>query len=395
MLVLQHMVDLSMRYMGLPLRSPLVPSASPLTRSLANVRHMEDGGAGAVVLHSLFQEQVLLAQGRHPFEPWLALGVSAAAAAAARRYFPDAPGYRVAPEAYVEHVRRAAASVDIPVIGSLNGVSPGEWLAVATDIEAAGASALELGSYYLPVDPGRTSAEIEQWPVDLLQEVKRVVRIAVAVKLSPYYTNLTALTHRLAAAGADALVLFQRFYQPDIDLQTLALTPRPTLSTLQAPEALRLPLRWIALLHGRVAIDLAGSGGVHDAPDALKLLLAGATVAMLASELLLHGIGRLGVIRRELDHWLDELGFGSAAQARGQLSQQGVAVPLAFERAQYLRVAADPHFRPTADHAPDRPTWQPDLPGYRGYVAPTTPPRPRNVNAGDEWRPADNRTARP
>jgi dihydroorotate dehydrogenase (fumarate) len=319
------MVDLTTTYLGLGLASPLVPSASPLTRSLDAVRRMEDFGAGAVVLHSLFQEQVLRHEGRGPFDPLLLRGPASPAGlapdgAALRGYLPDDPGYWPDPAAYVEHVRRVKAAVAIPVIASLNGVAPGPWLDWAGALEQAGADALEVGIYFLPADPSLPSAALEQLPVDLVREVRRRVRIPVAAKLSPYYTNLPAVARRVTEAGAAGLVLFSRFYQPDIDPQLgpvdpggPAPTPRPTLSTPEAPEALRLPLRWIALLYGRVGadlagavdpVDLAGTGGVHGAPDALRLLLARASVAMLASELLRHGLGRLAEIRRELEHWL-------------------------------------------------------------------------------------------
>jgi dihydroorotate dehydrogenase (fumarate) len=293
----------------------------------------------------------------------------------------------------VEHVGRAKAAVAIPVIASLNGVAAGEWLAYAGHLERAGADALEVGVYYLPTDPDLPGAEVEQLPIGVLREVKRRVRIPVAVKLSPYYSNLAALAHQLAAAGADALVLFSRFYQPDVDLQSRALAPYPTLSTINTPEALRLPLRWIALLSGTLPCDLAGSGGVHGAAEALKLVLAGASVAMLASELLHHGVDRLREIRQALEERLEALDYGSVAAARGALSQRGVAYPAAFERGQYFRVAADPRYRPTARPGPDQPVWQAAEGGYRGHLAPAESAdarrRPLNYGAGCSGPPAD------
>jgi dihydroorotate dehydrogenase (fumarate) len=372
------MADLSATYMGLALRSPLVPSASPLSRSLDAIRHMEDAGAGAVVLHSLFQEQILRRQGRPPLDPYLTRGPGTApvppvpaapSGETLRQYFPDDPGYWPDPDAYVEHVRRAKAAVGIPVVASLNGVAAGPWLEYAGHLEQAGADALEVGVYYLPTDPTLAGADVEQLPIDLLRGVKDRVRIPVAVKLSPYYSNLAGLAHRLAAAGADALVLFSRFYQPDVDLQAGALAPYPTLSTIHTPEALRLPLRWIALLHGRVPCDLAGSGGVHGAPEALKLVVAGASVAQLASELLYHGVERLAGIREDLERWLEQLGYDSVAAAQGTLSQAGVAYPAAFERGQYFRVAADPRYRQTPRPGPDQPVWQTAEGGFRNHVA--------------------------
>jgi dihydroorotate dehydrogenase (fumarate) len=393
------MVDLSPTYLGLALRSPLVPSASPLSRSLDVIRHMEDAGAGAVVLHSLLQEQILRRQGHPPLDPYLTRGPgagepapsgAAGAGEALLRYFPADPGYWPDPDAYVEHVRRAKAAVDIPIVASLNGVAAGPWLEYAGRLEPAGADALEVGVYYLPSDPALPGPEVEQLPVDLLREVKARVRIPVAVKLSPYYSNLAGLAQRLASAGADALVLFSRFYQPDVDLQAGTLAPYPTLSTVNTPEALRLPLRWIALLHGRVGCDLAGSGGVHGAPDALKLVLAGASVAMLASELLHHGVDSLRAIQQDLARWLEELGFDSVAAARGTLSQAGVGHPAAFERGQYFRVAADPRYRQTPRRGPDQPVWQAAEEGYRGHLAPA-----ERADTGRRPLNYDPRTAAP
>jgi len=369
------MVDLSTTYLGMTLPSPLVPSASPLSRSLDNLRRMEDAGAGAVVLHSLFQEQVQHRRGHATLDPYLTRGPEARGASpetawqTALRYFPEDAGYWPDPDAYVEHVRRAKAAVAIPLIASLNGVAVGDWLDYAGHLEQAGADALEVGVYYLPTDPALSGAAVEQLPLDLLREVKRRVRIPVAVKLSPYYSNPAGLAHQLAAAGADALVLFSRFYQPDVDLQARALAPHPTLSTINTPEALRLPLRWIALLSGTVPCDLAGSGGVHGAAEALKLILAGASVAMLASELLHHGIDRLQTLRADLEVRLEALEFGAVAAARGALSQRGVPYPAAFERAQYFRVVADPRWRPAARAGPAQPVWQAAEGGYRGHLA--------------------------
>jgi dihydroorotate dehydrogenase (fumarate) len=329
------MTDLSTTYMGLTLANPLVPSASPLCRSLDNLRRMEDAGAGAVVLHSLFEEQIDAES--QELDECLVFG--AHSYAEALDYFPEPATFRLTPDRYLDHVRRAKEAVAIPVIGSLNGVSRGGWVRYAREIEQAGADALELNVYSLPTDPRMRSADIEQTYVDLLLAVRQQVRIPVAVKLSPYLTNMVAMAHRLDEAGAAALVLFNRFYQPDIDLETLAVVPRATIS---GPDALRLPLRWIAILYGRVQTDLAASSGVRSAEDALKALLAGASVTMLASELLVNGIDRLRVVRQDLLAWLEAHEYVSVAQLRGSMSHQRVAFPSAFERAHYLRLVADP-----------------------------------------------------
>jgi dihydroorotate dehydrogenase (fumarate) len=329
------MTDLTTTYMGLTLANPLVPSASPLSRSLDNLRRMEDAGAGAVVLHSLFEEQI----DQESRELDHALVAGAESYAEALTYFPQPADYVLTPERYLDHVRRAKAAVGIPVIGSLNGVSRGGWVRYAREIEQAGADALELNVYHVPTDPQMGSAEVEQAYVDLLLAVRQQVRIPVAVKLSPFFTNLAVLAHRLDHAGAAALVLFNRFYQPDIDLESLEVVPRATIS---GPDALRLPLRWIAILSGRVAADLAATSGIRSAADALKALLVGASVTMLASELLVNGIDRLTAIRRDLLAWLEEHEYVSVAQLRGSMSQRAVAFPSAFERAHYLRLVANP-----------------------------------------------------
>jgi dihydroorotate dehydrogenase (fumarate) len=327
------MPDLSTTYLGLRLSSPLVPSASPLARDLDTIRRLEDAGAAAVVLHSLFEEQIT-------FESRVLdryLTVSADSSWEALSYYPEPEAFTLPPEQYLEHIRRAKAAVDIPVIGSLNGVSTGGWIEYARLIEQAGADALELNVYVVPTDPRLTSVDIEQQAIELVQAVTASVRIPVAVKLSPFYTNLAGLAHRLVAAGAAGLVLFNRFNQPDVDLDTLEVVPRPLVSRDGEGEALRLPLRWIAILRGRVPASLAASGGVHTAHDALKLLLVGADVTMLASALLRHGPDHLRTVRAGLLAWLEEKEYESVAQLRGSMSQQTVAEPAAFERAHYLR----------------------------------------------------------
>lgn len=327
------MPDLSTTYLGLSLASPLVPGASPLTRHIDTIKRMEEAGAAAVVLHSLFEEQITFES--HVLDRYL--GVGADSFWEASTYYPEPGAFVLPPDQYLEHVREAKEAVGIPVIGSLNGVSSGGWIKYARLIEEAGADALELNVYFVPTDPRLSSAEIEQSTVDLVRDVKASVSIPVAVKLSPYYTNLVNLAARLAEVGADGLVLFNRFNQPDIDLDTLEVVPRPLISRDGGDEALRLPLRWIAILCERVPVDLAASGGVHSAQDVLKLLLAGANVTMMTSELLLRGVERLGAIRTELVAWMEEREYESVAQLRGSMCQQRVAEPAAFERAHYLR----------------------------------------------------------
>jgi dihydroorotate dehydrogenase (fumarate) len=328
--------DLSTTYLNLRLSNPLVPSASPLGRSLDNLRQMEDAGAAAVVLPSLFEEQIVHESQELDFF----LNHGTYSYPEALTFFPEPKGFTLTPDTYLALVRQAREALSIPVIGSLNGVSNGGWIDYASEIEEAGASALELNLYFVPTSPRLSSSAIEDELIDVLRAVKRRVRVPVAAKLSPYFTNLSAVALRLDEAGADGLVLFNRFQQPDIDLDTLELVPRPTLSPAGDEQALRLPLCWIGILSGRVRASLAASSGVHSAQDVLKLLLAGADVTMLASELMLHGIGRLRVIRAELSTWLTEHEYTSVAQLQGSLSQRSVSFPAAFERAHYVRAVS-------------------------------------------------------
>jgi dihydroorotate dehydrogenase (fumarate) len=255
--------------------------------------------------------------------------------AEALSFFPEPHEYRLTPEQYLVHISKAKAALSIPVIASLNGVSTGGWTGYAQEIEAAGADALELNMYFVPADPGLRGEVLEDRYVELLAEVRSCVSIPVAVKLSPFFSSLPHMARRLAQAGAQGLVLFNRFYQPDLDIETLEVVPHLVLSD---SDELRLPLRWIAILYGRVEADLALTTGVHSAEDVIKGLLAGASVTMLASELLQYGIGRLGVILADVDRWLTEHEYESVSQLRGSMSQQSAADPTAFERAQYVRL---------------------------------------------------------
>lgn len=323
-------MDLSTTYLGLRLRTPLVPSASPLSEDLDNLRRMEDAGASAVVLHSLFEEQ--LRQERFELHHHLTHGTHSFAESLT--YFPEPEEFHVGPKVYLEHIRRAKEALHIPVVASLNGTSLGGWTDYARLMEQAGADALELNIYSIPADPDQPAETVEAGYLDVVKAVKSVVTIPVAVKLSPFFSNLANMARRLEHAGADGLVLFNRFYQPDIDLQTLDVRPNVLLST---PQALRLPMRWIAILYGRVGADLAATGGIHHAEDALKMLLVGARVTMLCSVLLQKGIEHIRTVERGLCDWLEEREYESVEQLQGSMSQLHSADPSAFERAQYVR----------------------------------------------------------
>ena len=325
--------DLSTTYLGLKLSNPLVPSATPLGRSLDNLRRMEDAGASAVVLPSLFEEQIV--HESHQLDFFLTHGTYSNAEALT--YFPEPHRFELTPDQYLDHVRRAKAVLDMPVIASLNGVSNGGWTDYAHLMQQAGADGLELNLYFVPTDPGLSSLAIEDEFVDVLRAVKASVDIPIAVKLSPYFTNLVALAHRLDEAGADGLVLFNRFQQPDVDLDFLEIVPRPTLSPVGDEQSVRLPLCWIGILDGRIRGSLAASSGIHSASDVLKLLMVGADVTMLASELMLNGIDRLRTIRHRLTDWLVEHEYTSIRQLQGSLSQRSVTFPAVFERSQYVR----------------------------------------------------------
>lgn len=324
------MIDLTTSYLGLTLRNPLVASASPLSKKVETVQRLEAAGAAAVVMYSLFEEQII-AESRE-LDHYLSRGTDSYAEALS--YYPDLPHYNLEPEVYLTHLAKVKRSVGIPVIGSLNGVSPGHWVEYAHRIADAGADALELNIYYLPVDPFLSGAELEERYVELVTLVRSQLRIPLAVKLSPFFTALPHLAARLVRAGADGLVLFNRFYQPDIDLERLEVSPTVHLSR---SDDLLLPLRWIAILAGQVPTDYALTGGVHSAADVLKSMMAGAKVAMLASELLANGVGRLGAILADLTAWMEQHEYESIRQMQGSMSQIAVAEPAAYERANYMR----------------------------------------------------------
>jgi dihydroorotate dehydrogenase (fumarate) len=325
------MVDISTTYLGMTLRSPLVVSANPLSHSLENLQRMDAAGAGAIVLYSLFEEQIR--REREMMHHYLLYGTDSHPEALS--YVPEPTGdTHTGTHDYLTLIEQAKQAVDVPVIASLNGTTLGSWTKFAKRVEDAGADAVELNIYNIPTDPDASSLQIEQGYIDIVQAVKENVRIPVAVKLSPFFTNFAHMAKRLASAGADGLVLFNRFYQPDIDLETLEVRPHVLLSTQHEQ---RLPLTWIGILYGRVGCDLAATTGVHTGQDAIKMLLAGANVTMMASVLLKQGIAHLEVIEAEMRQWLEANEYESVMQLQGSVSQMHAGDPSAFERAQYMR----------------------------------------------------------
>jgi dihydroorotate dehydrogenase (fumarate) len=325
------MPDLTTTYLGLPLRNPLVASASPLTKRLDTVRQLEQAGIGAIVLYSLFEEQIV----HDSLELNHFLNAGSESHAEARSYLPDLGTYSMGPGNYLDHLNAVKQAVSVPVIASLNGVSQGGWTKYAQYMQEAGADAIELNLYTLVTEPSLDGASVEAGYVSLVREVKQAISIPLAVKLSPFFTSLPNLAVRLVNAGASGLVLFNRFYQPDFDLEGLAVTPNLKLSH---SDELRLPLRWISILHGRVGADLALTTGVHDHLDLLKAMMAGARVAMVASELLQHGLERIPQILSDLTAWMEMREYVSISQMQGSLSQLSVSEPAAFERANYMKV---------------------------------------------------------
>lgn len=323
-------MNLSTTYLGLKLRTPLVPAASPLSENIDNIKRMEDAGAAAVVMYSLFEEQ--LRWDRLDLNQTLEQGTFSSPEALT--YFPEVDEFKLGPEEYLKHIARAKSAVNIPIIASLNGSTLGGWTDYAHQIQQAGADALELNIYSIPTDMNLSGAEVEWTYIEIVRAVKATVTIPVAVKLSPFFSNFANMAKRLDGAGANGLVLFNRFYQPDIELETLDVNPNLLLST---PMAMRLPLRWIALLHDRISASLAATSGIHRATDALKMLVAGADVTMLCSTLIRHGIRQITTIEREMATWMEEHEYESVEQLKGSMSQKNCPDPAAFERAQYMR----------------------------------------------------------
>jgi dihydroorotate dehydrogenase (fumarate) len=324
-------MDLSITYMGLKLKNPIVPSASPLSRELSTIKELEDAGAAAIVIYSLFEEQIehealeidyLTTKGTESF-------------AEALTYFPQEHEYHLGPDDYLEHIQKAKKAVNIPIIGSLNGVTPGGWLDYAKKIEQADADGLELNIYYIPTDSKFSSLDIENIYIDILKEVKGIVKIPVAVKLSPFFSSMANIATKLDDNGADALVLFNRFYQPDIDLEKLDVVPNIFLST---PQAMRLPLRWIAILYGKIKANIAATSGIHNAEDVLKMLMVGSNVTMMCSALLENGPKHITKVLKDMETWMEKYEYESVKQMIGSMSHKSVKEPAAFERANYMKV---------------------------------------------------------
>ena len=325
------MADLSTKYMGLQLKSPLVVSANPLSQKVENIVKMEDAGAGAVVLFSLFEEQIRQ-------EAALVEKVSRStnsAFAESSDYFPDLQDYSVGSGKYLEIIRQAKERVDIPIIASLNGVTPEGWTEYAREIEQAGADGLEINVYFIPGDIRLSSEDVERRYLDIVSMVRRNVKIPIAVKLSPYFSSFGNMAVRLQKAGADALVLFNRFYQPDIDIEALAVVQDLDLSH---PSELRLPLLWIGVIYGRIPVSLGATTGVHGAREVIKYILAGADVAMVASTILMHGIPRIKDILYDLELYMKDMPFESIDAYKGTMSQQNIADPTAYERSNYIQI---------------------------------------------------------
>ncbi len=325
------MIDLTTTYLGRKLTSPLVCSASPLCQSLDNLRRMEDAGAAAVVLHSLFEEQLDVES--EDLDRFLFQGTDSYAEATS--YLPEMADYNLGPDGYLRHIRQAKRALGIPIIASLNGTTPGGWLRYARAIEEAGADALELNVYYIPTDPFMSGATVEHRCIDLVRQVKARVRIPVAVKLGPFFSAPASLARQLDETGVEALVLFNRFYQPDFNLETLEVEP-----SLHLSDSSELPLRlhWVAILFDNTRADLAVTGGVHTARDVIKCMLAGARVAMMTSALLRHGIDYLKKVRSDLMDWMVENEYRSIREMQGSMSLWSVSNPTAFERGNYMKV---------------------------------------------------------
>jgi len=325
------MPDLSTTYLGMNLKNPVVVSSSPLQKDLDNIRRMEDAGAAAVVLHSLFEEQIRMES--HELDRRLEQGTESFAESLS--FFPDLQTYSLGPEGYLEHLARAKRAVGIPIIGSLNGVSTGGWTNYARMMEEAGADAIELNIYYLATDPEVPGSAIERMYCDVVRQVKSSVRVPLAVKLSPSFSSMANMARQLDLAGANALVLFNRFYQPDFDLEALDIVPHLTLSHF---EELLPRLSWVAILYGHIQADLAVTGGVHSSTDVLKCMMAGARVAMTTSALLKDGIGQIAKLLAGVRSWMEEHEYESIRQMQGSMARRSVPDPSALERVNYMAV---------------------------------------------------------
>ncbi len=323
-------MDITTSYLGLKLKNPIVPSASPLSYTLESMKQLEDAGASAIVMFSLFEEQIV----HETSELLHYLSQGTESYAEALSYFPDVQQYNLGPDEYIDLIYKAKKSLEIPVIGSLNGASVGGWINYAKKIEEAGADALELNIYYIPTDPSLSGSEIENRYLKVLKMVKSTIKIPVAVKISPFFSGLSHMAQQLDKEGANGLVLFNRFYQPDIDLETMEVRPSVILST---PQAMRLPLRWIAILYNKVKANLAATSGIHTAEDVLKMLMAGADVTMMCSAILKHGPEHIKNVLRDMERWMTDNEYVSVTQMKGSMSQKSIADPTAFERANYMK----------------------------------------------------------
>jgi dihydroorotate dehydrogenase (fumarate) len=330
-------MNLSTEYLGLTLKNPIVVSSSPLSHHVDSIRRLEDVGAGAVVMYSLFEEQITFDS--YYVDYYLTHGSDSYPESLT--YLPEMQGYNVWPDEYMNLIRKAKEAVDIPIIASLNGATSGGWTDYATLMEQAGADAIELNIYHIPTDAEVSGYQVEEGYLNILRDVRETVSVPVAVKLNPFFSSTANMAKKLVAEGANGLVLFNRFYQPDIDLETLEVVPRLVLSN---SRELRLPLRWVAILYGRVAADFAITTGIHNSEDVLKALMAGARVTMMASELLQRGIRRISEILNEVTQWMKEREYESVMQMIGSLSQQHCPEPEAFERANYMKTLAS--YRP-------------------------------------------------
>jgi dihydroorotate dehydrogenase (fumarate) len=324
-------MDLTTSYMGLVLKNPFVASASPLSESVDTIRRLEDHGAGAVVMFSLFEEQIR--HDREAMEHFMGLGTDSVGEALS--YFPQVTEYDVGPAQYLDLIRKASDAVDVPIIASLNGVTHRGWTGFARQMQDAGAKGLELNVYYIPTEMYYTGVQVEQQYLDVLRAVKAAVTIPVALKVGPYFSSFAHTAGQFDAAGADALVLFNRFYQPDFDIETRTVVPSLALSR---PDEMRLPLLWIALLRGRVNASLAATTGVHGAVEAIKYLMAGADVVMSTSALLQQGPAFLSRLVADVSGWMQRKGYTSVSQMRGSMSQQSIPDSTAFVRGNYIRV---------------------------------------------------------
>jgi len=324
------MVDLSTNYLGLELKNPLVASASPLSKKLDTVRQLEDAGVSAIVMYSLFEEQIV--HESLALDHYLNMGTESYAESVT--YFPDLGNYNTNADGYLEQIRKIKTSVEIPVIASLNGISTGGWVDFARKMEQAGADAIELNIYDVPSETVWTAQELEKRYVDLVRDVRACIHVPLAVKLSPFFTSIPNVAARLVQSGANGLVLFNRFIQPDLDIETLEVTPHLELST---SNELRLPLRWVAILSAKLQADLALTGGVHTAQDMVKAIMAGANVTMVASEFLGNGIHRATEMVADLEQWLTQYEYTSVRQMRGSMNQKNVKEPNAFERGNYMK----------------------------------------------------------